>query len=303
MLASLSEAVLFRTKGTLCIDEFEDPNSKDKNALRELLNTAYKKGGKVKRMKKQKVLGKGEEQVVEEFETFRPICMANISGMEEVLGDRCIPLVLEKSSNKQITRKIENFTQNQLYTKIMDLIRVSVELCRCIVDKNIQQEWNDYITTLLYTIHTTTYTYTSIHIDLFKKIDETGIDGRNLELTFPLILIANEVGVLDEFIEITKEIIGEKRETEFMEGRDVMVYSYVAKQEPQTWYKIKELECIFGQEISYNPNEEKDKWLNTQWFGIALKRLNLIGKKRRVGRGIEVILDVEKAKEKLQIFT
>jgi hypothetical protein len=79
-----------------------------------------------------------------------------------------------------------------------------------------------------------------------------------------------------------------------------MVYSLIAKQEPMEWYKIKELEGLFRQEINYDSNE--DKWLNVQWFGIALKRLNLIGKKRRIGRGVEVILNIDKAKEKLHIF-
>ena len=37
--------------------------------MRELLNTAYKKGLNVLRLKKQKTLN-GEEQIIEEFETF-----------------------------------------------------------------------------------------------------------------------------------------------------------------------------------------------------------------------------------------
>ena len=96
VLGSLSEAVLFRTaKGrTICIDEFEKVGSHENQALRELLNAAYKKGQKIKRMKKA-----GDEYVVEEFDIYTPICMANIWGMDEVLGDRCITIVLEKSND------------------------------------------------------------------------------------------------------------------------------------------------------------------------------------------------------------
>jgi len=54
ILSSLTEAILFRTKGTLCIDEFEGIIRKGNENLRELLNTAYKKGTKVKRMIKKK---------------------------------------------------------------------------------------------------------------------------------------------------------------------------------------------------------------------------------------------------------
>ncbi|KKK86046.1 hypothetical protein LCGC14_2767140, partial [marine sediment metagenome] len=89
MLNSLTEAVLFRTTGTLGIDEFEGVERKGKEGLRELLNSAYKKGVSVKRVKKIKS-DKGEEQVIEEFDVYRPIVMANIWGMENVLEDRCI---------------------------------------------------------------------------------------------------------------------------------------------------------------------------------------------------------------------
>ena len=43
VLNSLTEAVLFRTTGTLAIDEFEGMERKGQENLRELLNSAYKK--------------------------------------------------------------------------------------------------------------------------------------------------------------------------------------------------------------------------------------------------------------------
>lgn len=74
---NMTEAVLFRTKGTLVIDEFEGIGRKGIENFRELCNAAYKKGSKIKRMRKR--MGKdGEEQVVEEFSVFRPLAMANI---------------------------------------------------------------------------------------------------------------------------------------------------------------------------------------------------------------------------------
>ena len=47
VMASPTEAVLFRTNGTLGIDEFEGVANKDKSSIRELLNGAYKKGIKI----------------------------------------------------------------------------------------------------------------------------------------------------------------------------------------------------------------------------------------------------------------
>ena len=105
VLNSLTEAVLFRTEGPLGIDEFEGVNKKGGENLRELLNSAYKKGIKVKRMKKVKTIT-GEEQQVEEFDVYRPIAMANIWGMEEVLSDRSITLILERSAKSNVVNLI-----------------------------------------------------------------------------------------------------------------------------------------------------------------------------------------------------
>ena len=65
VLNSPTEAVLFRTDNPLAIDEFEGIGRKGSENLRELLNSAYKRDIKVKRMKKKKTM-EGEEQVVEE---------------------------------------------------------------------------------------------------------------------------------------------------------------------------------------------------------------------------------------------
>lgn len=298
MLASLSESVLFRTKGTLCIDEFENLGSKEKNALRELINTAYKKGGKVKRMRKKKVLD-GETQEVEEFDTFRPLVFANISGMEEVVGDRCIQMIIEKSSNLHITRKIENFESNQKFTNIKEnLGKVYVGVVYVGI-KNIYTEWNTYIDTKHTLTHTTTQpTQTYTHLHLLEKIFQTNIDGRNLELVFPLLLLAERIGITDEFIAIVKDIVQEKKEEEHTESKDIQVFSLVSSQTPNTYIPISELTSAMRMMLY----DERNEWLSNEWMGKALKRLNLIISKRRTNKGMNVMLNIQKAKEKQEMF-
>ena len=305
MLASLSEAVLFRTSGTLCIDEFENVGSKDKNSLRELLNTAYKKGSKVKRMKKVKN-AEGEQQVVEEFSTFRPIVMANIWGMEEVLEDRCISIILEKSGNAMITRKIENFSKNpkvlELKKKLAELPKL-VSLCRDIVLENIDIQWNTYIDNYNDTQqHTYTTTLNDNTTQLFNKIYDTNIDGRNLELSFPLLLIANEIGVVDVAVDLFKTIVNDKKDSDLSEAKDVMLYDFVSRKIVNEFEKINDLAHEFKVFINYEPEEETRNWLNSKWLGKALKRLNLIVEKKRMHDGRYVMLNSEKAREKLKIF-
>ena len=48
--------------------------------------------------------------------------------------------------------------------------------------------------------------------------------------------------------------------------------------------------------------DDEGKWLNSRWVGRALKRLKLTSSKRRLSRGVEVTLDINRAREKLKLF-
>ena len=305
VMASPTEAVLFRTNGCLGIDEFERVANKDKASVRELLNGAYKKGIKIMRMKKKKSIA-GEEMVVEEFEVYRPVIMANIWGMDEVLGDRCITLILEKSDDPSKTRLTEDFEDNIFIKNIIKNLK-GCSLCSVVSPRNINSMWNNYISDDYKTTLTTYYTYntqttltTPQHLDLFKKIRDSRIQGRNLELFLPMFFIAEFISseVLDEIIKIALDITSDKKHEEEMESVDVMVFDFVSKQTGELEYhSVKQLTNNF-REFS----EENADWLNSRWFGRALKRLNLVVDKRRKKSGVEVILNVIKANQKLKMF-
>jgi len=305
LLTSLTEAVMFRQNNPLGIDEFEGIGHKDKQALRELLNSAYKKGGKVKRMRKKKTID-GEQQVVETFDPYRPIHMANIWGMEEVLGDRCVSIFLEKSNNPGVTKLIEDYTTFPLFNEIKQVLtNFSVVWCSVVTPENIYTDWHYYIKQLYtpnYTIHLTTLNYTKLHQDrqeLFDKIDKSNIDGRHLELFLPLFLIAGQIGVLDDIIKIAKGIVEERKTSEITESKDVLVFKLVTASRADEWVKILELTNLMRFMLS---DEGSAEWLNTKWMGRALLRLQLIKKKRRINEGVEVMLDIEKAKLKMEMF-
>ncbi len=318
MMASPTEAVLFRTKGTLGIDEFEAVANKDKGSIRELLNASYKKGTKVFRMKKKKTL-EGEEQVAEEFETYRPIVIANISGMDEVLGDRCIAMVLERSNDPSRTKLIEDFSTQETIQNIKKNL-TECSLCSVVTIKNIQLHWNNYIThkysysdekkTTLYTYYTYTTLTTlttqqqlhNIEINtIFNKIDDSGIYGRNLELFMPLFLISYTIDkffLLDKIIEIAKELTDEKNYDQQIEDYDILVIEFVSKFEPSmNHYYVKDLSNKFRSDYELDHED-----INAKWFGKALKRLSLLSNKRRRSKGVEVLLNIGKAKEKIKMF-
>jgi len=319
---SMSEAVLFRTAkdSTICIDEFEKVRGKESANLRELLNAAYKKGISVERAKKVITKG-GEGYTIEKFDVFCPIAMANISGMDEVLGDRSIKLTLERSSNPAISRKLEiwdlNYTfSSKYYTNPekpkFGLLRLlggksvysSVELDT--LERYIEElykSWNEHLSLInnnnTYYIEDTTLHQTT---PLFDKILKSSLNGRHLELFFPLFIIANFCDVLDSTIEIAEKIIEEKKEQDVYENRDVSLIDFISQQKCYgEWIVQKRLLQNFKEFLEVDDKGE-DKWLNSQWFGIALSRLKLLKDRRRVGRGVEVILNIEKAKEKIKMF-
>jgi len=304
LMTSMTEAVLFRTKGTLAIDEFENLNSKDKTELKELLNASYKKGMKIVRMRKKKVVD-GETQEAESFEVFRPIVMANIWGMDEVLGDRCISLQLEKSANRIITRLVENFDEFEEIKAVKDYFSQNqCSLCSVVTKKNIYTAWNEYIYTLsTLTTHIPLTTLTTLEDKdkiLFQRIYDTNIDGRHLELFFPLFLIAGALGedILLETLDFAKKMVHDKRVDEVTESKDILVFRLVANMDSKKWMKIHDI----VNQMKFMTNEGEMEWLNAKWMGRALKRLQLTIDKRRVGDGVEVTVDSEKAKKKMEMF-
>jgi hypothetical protein len=134
---------------------------------------------------------------------------------------------------------------------------------------------------------------------MFELIKNTEINGRNFELFFPLFMIAENIDrdVLIRTIKFAEHIVNNKKSDEITESKDVMLYTFVSQQEIGKYYSIKEL----TEHFKVLTNEDLE-WLNAKWFGRALKRLNLVIDKRRMYSGVEVTLDVNKAKQKEEMF-
>ena len=299
MVNSMTEAVLFRTKGTLGIDEFEKASRKGNENLMELLNSAYKKGVKVKRMKKVKN-PTGDEMVVENFEVFRPIVLANIWGMDSVLEDRVLPMYLEKTSQDFISNLLEIWEFDESIQKTKEILKGSVVKCSVVTLQNVYVDWNRYMVSNYIT--TGTYNYTKLH--LFEMIKDSKIRGRMLELSFPLIIVADMIhpDIVKEVVESLKKIAIEKNQEAFLESKDILLIDMVSQEVTPTFFQsIKALVEKFKEFIQYRPSKDDD-WLNDKWMGRALKRLMLCKEKKRTNRGVEVLLDVEKALEKVKMF-
>jgi len=331
-VVSCSESVLFRTAkfSTLCIDEFENVGSKEKGVLRQLLNASYKKGIFVERTKKIKD-SEEEKYIVEKFSVYCPIAMANIWGMDNVLSDRCINLTLEKSNNKLITKLIEDFENDENLKMVKQALS---EVCVVYTPQIniVYTQWNEYVKmkydTTLNTLDTlTTYNnnynnYTNNtnnpeNLDnnninnfykLFEDIDDISLDSRHLELFFPLFIISflsdNEEGsVLAETLKTAEKLVLERKGEDVMENRDVSLLDFISTNVENYEGEFISVTNLLKQFKEYVLNEdEDDKYLNTRWLGRALKRLSLVKEKRRLSRGVDVMINIEKAKEKIKLF-
>jgi hypothetical protein len=318
-LNNINEAVMFRIadKSTFCIDEFESIGKKEKSALRELLNGAYKKGMKVKR--NRRVSGKfGDNWVIDDFNIFCPIAMANIWGMDNVLEDRCISLNLEKSSNSKITNLIEMFENDG---SIIEAREALVYLQRCTSHEfSMLEGWNLYLTYGLKDTLDTLDTQDTLHTQdtqdtpkqqirhyvFFDKIIKSGVSGRYLELYFPLYVLAGLIApeVLEKTISVSLQLINEKKAEDVLESRDVSLLDFLYQssnlESVSEYLTMKTVTDKFKDFLGVQ--DEKYSWVSPDWVGRALKRLNLIKEKRRLRKGVEVLIDFDKAKKTLAIF-
>jgi len=169
---------------------------------------------------------------------------------------------------------------------------------------------------LKYTTHNTLTTLTALttlttpeeiaedYLEMFNRIDSTGINGRDLELFFPLLIIGSFIGddVFESIINHSKLLTKNKRTEEMAESKDIALIDWVSKQDPSIGFSsIKKITLDFRAFLG--EEEDKDElWINTKWVGRALKRLGMIVDKRRTGRGMEVILNNTKAEEKIKFL-
>jgi hypothetical protein len=121
-----------------------------------------------------------------------------------------------------------------------------------------------------------------------------------LELSLPLILIADMIDeeVVDQVINSLSKISIEKSQESFLENKDILLMDMVAQEPFPTYFQsIKAIAQKFKEFIQSN-----EEWINEKWVGKALKRMSLTTNRRRTNRGIEVLLDVKKAQEKVKYF-
>ena len=167
--------------------------------------------------------------------------------------------------------------------------------------KEIYKMWNDFITNnnTNYINHINNTNYTN-SVEALKSLNLTDLTGRELELCFPLFLVALEIGVdvLKETTFTLSKLFESKKEEEFTENYDISLIDFISQENPQNYFvSLNILTQKFREFLQCN-----EDWINVKWMGRALKRLDLKKAHKRLTHGVEVILNVEKAQERIKMF-
>lgn len=321
---NLTEAVLFRMadsiKPTFCIDEIEGIDQKEMNVLRDLLNSAYKRGLFIMRAMRNK---KTEDYDIKRYNVYCPIVMANITGIDDVLADRCIVVPLERSDISVVINKPEFFELDPSISLFSSSLVQLVQLVQLEISKDIyaplQATLNSVITqdNDIYTTTETTLTTlnnnrtestspetkefdnleTTLTQEDIMKMIENNIISRDLELWYPIFYMAKKVKtregypvLFQELFPFVKQVLKEKSESEQTENRDIVFLGFIYNNfnSVKEWIKIREIVD------RYKEIDPDDKWFNSRWVGRALKRHRITLEKKRDAQGFEVIINWEK---------
>jgi hypothetical protein len=297
MVVSLSESALFRVgevKKCMLIDEAERLHSKEKQNLMDLLNSGYKKGGKILRVEGDKT------KVVREFSAYYPKVLANIWGLDTVLESKCLNIVLQKTENQQIIHMPEMFELDTRIISINKYFEASLVYVGCKLNSTVLKPLYDSYANLYININHThpTSSYTnSEDNDFVRGMYDVHVDGRNYELWLPLLATSYTVSKTSytNLLEVAKAKISNKQDEDLTSDRDTSVavelYDYLTTN-GSTHITPK----LFAESLEDGMRE----WCNPEWLGRFFKRTGLLLGKTRKGHGYEYDMDMSAVKKYLR---
>ena len=310
---SLTPATLFRlvqgNRCTIVMDEEEKLNDKDKIEYRSLLLGGYKKGMKVPRAQE----GKKKSFEVNEYEVYSPKIMANISGIEDVLEDRCITLILLRTlsvglANREIDINDEKWqmVRDKLYVNLMvnynAVIRSygllsdhfsSVGSVGCEGSVGTMGVRGLLINNDMSIIHESPTHPTLTTLGKLKTIR-----ARDLELWMPILAIGMTVDdtIFNNLVDFALKNIAEKETESVTESNDsVLIESLIDIVKDDDYISTRDLIDKIANYLDIDIKDKNNGWLNGVWLGRAMKRLGFVNK-RRVARGVEYRLAPESVK-------
>ncbi|MFH8120373.1 MAG: hypothetical protein QXS37_06230 [Candidatus Aenigmatarchaeota archaeon] len=246
---------------SIFIDETEKLSNPERALeFRSILLQGYKAGAEVQRVERNR----RDKHVVEFFDVYSPKMLANISGLEDVLEDRCIRFVMRRTLKKEIGDSEIN-ESDPIWQNLRDKLYIFA-----------LENWKEV-----------KETYETLR-------NEANIRSREWEIWHPILAIAKFIddALYRKMVELAETKNKEKiveNVTETGEYILAEVLNEIVKEDD--YYKISRI-----REEMAKKYETEQKWLTNKWIGNALRRLGFT-EKRRVGTGVEVKLTVNEVKE------
>jgi hypothetical protein len=260
---NLSTASAFRLiqsgRCTLLMDETEKLINPERELdFRNMLYAGYKKGAVVYRTHKDTLKP-------EPFEVYSPKALANIRGIEDVLEDRCIPIIMKRGKNPKIVNN-EVPLDSPVWQQIRDMLYI------------------------FYLSHFNELGELNVYSELYGE----ALKQRELELWHPILTLARFFdrhfeGLYERVLQFAIEKSNEKLVENLTEALDfLLVQTLTSIVAEDGFYKVKEIRDAMASNF-----DEPQKWLTTKWIGNALRRLGFT-EKRRFGSGYEYFLAKDK---------
>jgi len=270
---SITTAALHRAQDsarcTLFLDEHETIGRRNLperlQDLKQSLLAGYKKGGKALKVEGDKI------KEVREFDVYGPKCLANISGLDDVLENRTIYVIMLRALGPQKNRVVDVF----------------------------DPEWQD-IRNKLYRLFLENAKRVS-EISKQENLVPDFIDSRERELWLPLFTLAKffeENGVENlsaNLTEYAKTASKYRHQEESGTNATILIGVLFELVKDPGYYPITTIKERFGKEF------DNDSWVTGKFLGNLLRRLGF-EEKRRVGRGYEYFIKPEKVKELTQRY-
>lgn len=272
----------------------------------------------------------GGAKKVEEFDVFLAVALANIWGLDDVLTDRTIPLILEKSDDPLITKIPEYFVWDDRIAKISKTLLESVSVVSVVSVMGVENRIENLQKMLFLqflnarkeqlTQHTPPPQLTQpaqpaqeqdidtlIFLDKIKG--EPRLFGRNFELWLPLLITAHLIGskVLDDAIALACESVETRNIEDSVSDIDVTFSAFLlnySKDEgnytPNSFLRLKNIASEFSAAEGLTDKNGKS-WFNSEKASSYLKRMGLRTKSKRDRTGALVKINRDKLKRFLVI--
>ena len=252
---------------TLLMDETDDLRFKENqdNVILPILFSGYKKSG----AKAHRTGGKDGDYAVSSFDVYSPKMFANIKGIDNILADRCITVILERTTNTQIGDK-EIEESEPKWQEIRDQLYLFAM-------QNFKEIWDTYESLDRFSVVSVVSVVSEDH-------NGVGLSNREWELWKPLISIARLMGgeVEKNLVSLALHTARQKDMDEIGDNwEQCLVIGLYKLIKSEGWFSVKEITNEARYEL-----DEAPEGLNTRWVGRALMRLN-IREKRRVGNGVQ----------------